>query len=104
MASYREASEAIASVAVLAKRTQYYFIAERDAPGQIIARLMGAVPAGSFLVISHPTADFNPRQAGLSSEYDALAPGPVVFRTEEQVLRLFIGLDLIEPGLVPTSQ
>jgi hypothetical protein len=81
-----------------------HFIAERDDPGQIIARLTGAVPAGSFLVISHPTADFNPRLAGFSSDYRTLAPGPIVPRTEEQVLRLFTGLDLIEPGLVPTSQ
>jgi hypothetical protein len=28
----------------------------------------------------------------------------MVLRTQEQVLRLFAGLDLIEPGLVPTSR
>lgn len=80
-----------------------HFIADRDDPGQIIARLMAALPAGSFLVISHFTADFNPRLARFS-QHGMLAPGPVVLRTREQILPLFTGLTLLEPGLVPTSQ
>ena len=80
-----------------------HFIADRDDPGQIIARLMGAMPAGSFLVISHFTADFNPRLAFFSRPA-GLAPGPVVLRAREQILQLFTGLRLLEPGLVPTSQ
>jgi hypothetical protein len=78
-------------------------IADRDDPGQIIARLMGALPAGSFLVISHFTADFNPRLA-FFSQHGVPAPGPVVLRTRQQILQLFTGLELLEPGLVPTSQ
>jgi hypothetical protein len=80
-----------------------HFIADRDDPGQIIVRLMGAVPAGSFLVISHFTADFNPRLA-FFSQHGVPAPGPVVLRTRQQILQLFTGLELLEPGLVPTSQ
>jgi hypothetical protein len=80
-----------------------HFIADRDDPGQIIARLMGAVPAGSFLVISHFTADFNLRLA-FFGQHGVLAPGPVVLRTRQQVLQLFTGLEVLEPGLVPTSE
>jgi hypothetical protein len=32
------------------------------------------------------------------------APGPVVLRTRQQVLQLFTGLEVLEPGLVPTSE
>ena len=80
-----------------------HFIADRDDPGQIIARLMGAVPAGSFLVISHFTADFNPRLA-FFGQHGVPAPGPVVLRTWQQILQLFTGLEVLEPGLVPTSE
>jgi S-adenosyl methyltransferase len=80
-----------------------HFISDGDDPGHIIARLMDGVPVGSFLVISHFTMDFNPRLA-FFSQHDVLAPGRAVLRTRQQVLRLFTGLKLLAPGLVPTSR
>lgn len=74
-----------------------HFIADRDDPGQIIARLMGAVPAGSFLVISHFTADFNPRLA-FFGQHGVPAPGPVVLRTRQQIVQLFTDWNCSSPG------
>jgi len=80
-------------------------IPDDDDPPGIVARLMDAVPPGSYLVISHPAADIQAEAmaAGSALLNEALA-APVTFRNRGQVARLFGRLDLVEPGLVSTSQ
>jgi S-adenosyl methyltransferase len=81
------------------------FIPDTDGPYQIVAQLMDAVPPGSFLVISNPTADFSPEQAADSiRRYNDKVVVSAILRTREQTLRFFAGLDLVEPGLVATSK
>ena len=36
------------------------FFRDADDPYEIVARLLAALPAGSYLAVTHPTADFNP--------------------------------------------
>ena len=80
-------------------------IPDADDPPAVVARLMEAVPSGSYLVISHPAADIQAEQmaAGSAVLNQALA-GPITFRDHAGVERLFDGLDLAEPGLVSISQ
>jgi hypothetical protein len=82
-----------------------HFIPDSDDPYAIVARLMDAVPAGSYLVISHAARDI---QAGAVTEmmrrYNELSPVPVTPRTGDQVARFFAGLDVLEPGVVPIRQ
>jgi O-methyltransferase involved in polyketide biosynthesis len=82
-----------------------HFIPDSDDPYGIVARLMDAVPSGSYLVIAHAARDI---QAGAITEmmrrYNELSPVPVTPRTGEQVARFFGGLDVIEPGVVPIRQ
>ena len=80
-------------------------IPDDDDPPGIVARLMDAVPPGSHLIISHPAADIQAEAmaAGSALLNEALA-APVTFRNRGQVARLFGRLDLVEPGLVSTSQ
>jgi hypothetical protein len=77
-------------------------IPDTDHPGAIVTRLMDAVPAGSYLTISHPPRD---QIAGISAEVasrlNRMMPQGVTFRTKEQVEGYFTGLDLIDPGVVP---
>lgn len=81
------------------------FISDADDPYQIVARLMNAVPQGSFLVISNPTADFSPERAADSiSRYNDEVVESATLRTHDQTLRFFAGMDLVEPGLVATSK
>lgn len=85
---------AILLVAVL------HFIRESEDPQGIVKQLRDALPAGSYLVISHGTQDFNPaRAAAAVSGYDKAA-APFVLRSKEQVEGFFDGLRLVEPGLV----
>jgi hypothetical protein len=85
---------AILLVAVL------HFIREAEDPQGIVQRLRDAAPAGSYLVVSHGTADFSPARATAAvSGYDEAA-APFVLRSKGQVEAFFDGLELVEPGLV----
>ncbi len=80
-------------------------IPDEDYPAQIVASLMGAVPSGSYLALSHPAADIHAEEmaAGAALMNQAMA-GTITFRTRAQVAAFFGGLELIEPGLVSTTQ
>jgi hypothetical protein len=55
---------------------------------------------GSFLVVSHATADFRPQVADeVTAVYDKAAT-PLVLRSRAQVAALFDGFELLPPGLV----
>ena len=78
-----------------------HFITEAEDPAGIVATLREALPPGSYLVLSHGTADFHPPgvagQAAVGYEH---ATAPLVLRGFEQVSAFFDGFDLVEPGLV----
>jgi S-adenosyl methyltransferase len=76
-------------------------IPDEDDPAGIIRRLMDAVPAGSYLAISHPANDLNaPGVRRLASRLNELMPMKLRFRSRAEIAVFFDGLDLVEPGLV----
>jgi S-adenosyl methyltransferase len=82
-----------------------HFIPDADDPYGIVARLMDAVPSGSYLVIAHAARDIQTGAiAEMTRRYNELSPVSVTPRTSEQVARFFDGLDVIEPGVVPIRQ
>jgi S-adenosyl methyltransferase len=81
-----------------------HLIADDEDPWGIVARLMAAVPAGSYLVISHPALDTHRQQAEAQRVYNERVATAQTLRTREQVARFFAGLDLVEPGLVQIHQ
>jgi S-adenosyl methyltransferase len=67
-------------------------------PAAIMARLVAAVPPGSYLTISHPASDVAADQMAQSMRgYNEQARDPLTARTHAQVGRFFEGLDLVEP-------
>jgi hypothetical protein len=80
-------------------------ISDDDDPHRIVADLMAAVAPGSYLAISHPAADIHAGQMaeGAAAMNESLT-APVTFRKYEQIAAFFDGMDLIEPGVVPTTQ
>jgi S-adenosyl methyltransferase len=83
-----------------------HYIPDLDEAGQIVARLIGAVPAGSFLVISHAASDISPDEMAemIRRMNEHLAEGNHVGRPREVVARFFTGLDLVDPGVVKVTQ
>src|SRR5215510_3571228 len=81
-----------------------HLIQDAEDPWDIVARLMAATPAGSFLTISHPAIDIHHTQADAQRVYNERVATPQTLRTREQVARFFTGLELVEPGLVQVHQ
>jgi hypothetical protein len=77
-------------------------IPDSDDPHAIVARLMGAVPSGSHLAISHMGTGLIDRetQRGLESHSGRAMQQRLTARSREQVARFFDGMDLIPPGVV----
>ncbi|MFC0862572.1 SAM-dependent methyltransferase [Sphaerimonospora cavernae] len=88
---------AIMLVAVL------HFLRDSDDPYGVVARLLAAAPAGSYLVISHVTQDFDPEAASRGAQVYDKATAPMVARTRDEVVRFFDGLELLDPGVVQVS-
>ena len=81
-------------------------IPDADDPHAIVAKLLDAVPAGSYLVLSHAGADLLDRgkQEELKDVADRMIQNQITYRDREQVARFFDGTDLVAPGLVRVEE
>ncbi len=80
-----------------------HFVQDFDEPAKLVARLVRDFPAGSRVVVSHGSADFNPAGA-LEATESYHATSSYVPRTGQAIRALFGGMPLVEPGLVPLAQ
>ena len=81
-------------------------IPDSDDPDAIVARLMGAVPPGSYLALSHMGSDLiapETRQE-MRDIASRMSQQQYTYRTSEQLARFFEGTDLVEPGLVRVEE
>jgi hypothetical protein len=83
-----------------------HMIPDADDPYGIVARLLGAVPAGSYLVLAHPASDIRAEQmAEMTKRVNQRMSGPqATMRDRAAVTRFFDGLELLEPGVVQPQQ
>jgi hypothetical protein len=79
------------------------FLPDDADPGGIIARLLAPFPAGSYIALTHGTADADPYVKDAAKVYDE-ATTRLWPRTKSRVLALADGMDLVAPGLVWTPQ
>jgi hypothetical protein len=85
-----------------------HFVADADDPAGLIAGLRDAMPAGSYLVLTHGTAD---RATGdyvaplneMLQEYQSTTAA-LNLRPYDRVLGFFDGFDLLEPGLTTVAE
>jgi S-adenosyl methyltransferase len=74
---------------------------DSDDPQGMVKTLLDGLPSGSYVVITHPTGDFNP-EAVQGAVAAATAAGiTLVPRSRAGVESFFTGLELVEPGVVP---
>ncbi|MBB5965484.1 SAM-dependent methyltransferase [Planomonospora venezuelensis] len=77
-----------------------HFVPDEYSPSGIIAEFRAAMAPGSHLAMSHVVIDARPQAAeGVTQVYDQ-ASSPFVPRTSAEVIRLFGGFDLVDPGVV----
>jgi len=81
------------------------FIEDSADPWALVAQLMAPLPPGSYLVISHPTDDFNPNRQGESIQrYNERVAEQATLRGHDETARFFAGLELVEPGVVAVAK
>ena len=84
-----------------------HFLPESDEPYRIVEQLMGAVPSGSYLAISHITLDVAEHAEAVRNatrRYNETTNETWVLRTTDEVAAFFTGLELVEPGVVPLRE
>ena len=79
-----------------------HFITDKEDPWGLVSRYRSYLPAGSHIAIAHATSEDRPAEAvqKMTDVYKK-ASAPFNFRTRTQILALFDGLSLLDPGLVP---
>ena len=77
-------------------------VADFDEVRSIVARVMAAVPSGSYLVL-WDGSDTNEAQNEAAEEYKETGAVPYIVRSPEQIGSCFEGLEMLEPGLVSIS-
>jgi hypothetical protein len=87
-------------VAVLLLSVLHFISLDEDAPG-IIARFRERMAPGSYLAVSLGTSDgADPEMLSEATSTYAAARMPFTLRSRDQIMDLFGGFSLIEPGLV----
>ncbi|MGW6458000.1 SAM-dependent methyltransferase [Streptomyces sp. NPDC055078] len=79
-------------------------VADYDEARATLAHLLGALPAGSYLVVNDGTTTNEARNEAVRQYNETSGSHPYTNRSPEQITAYFHGLELMEPGVVPTSQ
>jgi hypothetical protein len=90
-------------VGLLAITIGHYVLDEQD-PQAVFTAYRDALPAGSYLAMTHFTNDFSAIKADELTEAMRSTQNNVQARSHDEVLTLFGEFELVEPGLVTTSQ
>jgi hypothetical protein len=89
-------------LALLQLGTLHHFDGPREQPAEIMREYIAALPAGSYVAISHFLDPENEHSAVARKMENMFLHSPMgsgTFRTRAELLELFDGLELIEPGL-----
>jgi O-methyltransferase involved in polyketide biosynthesis len=89
-------------VALMLLAVLQFALPEHD-PYELVSRLIAVLPSGSYLVLSHPTDDFNPNKGESMKVYNERSVEQAVVRDKAETVKFFDGLDLIDPGVVPVA-
>jgi hypothetical protein len=76
------------------------FVPEEDDPAGIVAAYRDATAPGSYLALSHGTADYRPEAANSIAHVYNQASHSMTPRSRAQILGLMTGYQLVEPGLI----
>ncbi|MFI8950105.1 SAM-dependent methyltransferase [Streptomyces sp. NPDC053750] len=77
-----------------------HFLPDDEDPYGVVRTLVDALPSGSFLLLSHGTADQHPELKQETETAYKKGAIPLRMRTRSEVEPFFEGLELVTPGLV----
>lgn len=90
-------------IGLLAITIGHYILDEQD-PNGVFAAYRDTLPAGSYLALTHFTNDFAVVRGDELTEAMKKSQNNVQARTRSDILPFFGDFELVEPGLVTTSQ
>jgi S-adenosyl methyltransferase len=80
-------------------------IPDRDDPAGIVHAFAERLSPGSYLILSHLTSEGHPPElVAQKEEVFARSNAPVSYRSRAEILRMFDGFGLVEPGLTAVTQ
>ena len=80
------------------------YIVDTDQAHMVVNRLLDAVPSGSYLALSHPTAEVHGEAMHEAMRlWNERGGTPVVARSRDEITQFFGRLQLLEPGVVSDS-
>jgi len=80
-------------------------IPDRDDPAGIVRAIADCVSPGSYLILSHLTSEGHPPElVAQKEEVFARSTVPVFYRSRAEILGMFGGFSLVEPGLTAVTQ
>jgi S-adenosyl methyltransferase len=77
-----------------------HFVPVEDDPAGVVGRLYDAVAPGSHLALTHASHDGDQQNSGAVEALYARSPTPITMRSYDQVVELFKGFSLVDPGVV----
>ena len=80
------------------------FIPSAARVAAILARLLAGVSPGSYLALCHVSGDLDPSLEAGVDRWNTMSSPQFTLRSRAEVAGLTVGLDLIEPGLVPVDE
>jgi hypothetical protein len=75
-----------------------HFIPDSDDPYGLVRRYVSVLPSGSYLALTHGTADFTAEVSAAQEVYRARGMSGSA-RSREEVARFFDGLEVVDPGV-----
>ncbi len=90
-------------LAFLQLGTLHHFAGPRERPAEIMREYIDALPSGSFVALTHffdPEDEYSEVARKMENVFLHSMMGSGTFRTKAELLELFDGLELVEPGLV----
>lgn len=82
----------------------FHFISDEKQPLDILRKYRSVLPPGSYLALSHLTADQMPAESAAVVEAMRESRDPMYFRSYPEVLAMFEGFELVPPGVVAASR
>jgi hypothetical protein len=80
-----------------------HFISDDEDPAGIVAAFKDAMPADSYLVLSHATHDVQPEESARARSMYRGASSALATRSRADIAAFFTGFELVDPGLTFTS-
>ncbi|MEB3369174.1 SAM-dependent methyltransferase [Saccharopolyspora mangrovi] len=77
------------------------FIPDTSQAADVVARLVRAIPSGSYVAISHPTTELDGEANRAAMDFwNKNATPPITARGRDEIAAFVDGLEVLEPGIV----